>query len=169
MSSDNKTTGRTQRTPTKRSRSDSPPSHQHWASHPPLKDTILQPIRQNTPSPSSIGCCVPRSKSPILPWGGFGTEEALNEFLDEHFDESGNYYELKKCDDCERIASAPFLENGTTSTDPIKDTKHYLHKIINSNDLDTMESKYDHNTALMNNTQLQIIHEGIKQEMYKKN
>ena len=30
-----------------------------------------------------------------------------------------------------------------------------------------MESKHDHNTALMNNTQLQIIHEGIKHEMDK--
>ena len=71
------------------------------------------------------------------------------------------------CDDCERITSAPFLENEATSTDSIKDMEHYLHKIIDSEDLDTMESKYDHNTALMNNTQLQIIHEGIKQEMDK--
>ena len=30
-----------------------------------------------------------------------------------------------------------------------------------------MESKHDHNTALMNNTQLHIIHEGIKQDMDK--
>ena len=30
-----------------------------------------------------------------------------------------------------------------------------------------MESKHDHNTALMSNTQLQIIHEGIKHEMDK--
>ena len=43
--------------------------------------------------------------------------------------------------------------------------EEYLHKIIDSDDLNTMESKYDHNTALINNTQLQIIHEGIKQEM----
>ena len=68
LSSDNQTPGSTQKTPTKRSRSDSPPSHQDWASHPPLKDTIFQPIRQTTPSPSSMGCCVPRSKSQILPW-----------------------------------------------------------------------------------------------------
>ena len=45
--------------------------------------------------------------------------------------------------------------------------EEYLHKIIDSDDLDTMESKSDHNTALMNNTQLQIIHKGIKQEMNK--
>merc|ERR1712240_291352 len=65
------------------------------------------------------------------------------------------------------MESAPFLENEATSTDPIKDMEEYLHKIIDSDDLDTMESKYDHNTALMNNTQLQIIHEGIKHEMDK--
>ena len=101
--------------------------------------------------------------------GGFRTEEAAYEFLDEHFDKSGNYYDLKKCDDCERIASAPFLENEATSTDPIKDMEEYLHKVIDSNDLDIMEPKYDHNTALINNTQLQIIHEGIKQEIDKEN
>ena len=36
-----------------------------------------------------------------------------------------------------------------------------------SDDLDTMESKHDHNSGLMNNTQLQIIHEGIKHELDK--
>ena len=99
-----------------------------------------------------MGCCVPRSKEPLIPWGGFGTEEALNEFLDEHFDKSCNYYGLKKCDDCDRVTSAPFLESETTHPDPIKDMECYLHKIIDSNDLDTMESKHEHNTALMKNT-----------------
>ena len=45
--------------------------------------------------------------------------------------------------------------------------EEYLHKIIDSDDQDTKESIYDHNNTLINNTQLQIIHEGIKQEMYK--
>ena len=103
-----------------------------------MKDTILEPIRQDTPSPSSMGCCVPRSKDPIVPWGGFGSEEAVYEFLDKHFDKSGNYYDLEKCDDCERIASLPFLENQATSTDPIKDMEEYLHKIIDSYDLDML-------------------------------
>ena len=87
--------------------------------------------------------------------------------LIKHLDESGNYYDLKKYDDCERIASTPFLGNEATSTDPIKYMEEYLHEIIDSDDLDTMESKYDHNTTLINNTQLQIIHEGLKQEMDK--
>ena len=46
LSSNDQNPGSTQRTPTKRSRSNSPPKHQQWASHPPLKDTILQPIRK---------------------------------------------------------------------------------------------------------------------------
>merc|ERR1712240_951074 len=98
---------------------------------------------------------------------GSRSEEGVYEFFDKHFGQSGNYYDLKKCNDCNRIASAPFLENKAISTDPIKDMERYLHKIIDSDDLDTMESKYDHNMALMNNTQLQIIHEGIKHEMDK--
>ena len=154
-------------TPTKRSRPDSPPAHHPWSSHSPLKDTILTPIRQDIPSPSSMGCCVPRSKDPIVPWGGIRSEEAVYEFLDKHFDKSGNYYNLKKCDDCERITSALFLETETTFPDPIKDMEHYLHRIIDSDDVDTRDSKHDHNEALMNHKQLKIIHEGIKHEMDK--
>ena len=45
--------------------------------------------------------------------------------------------------------------------------EHYLHRIIESDDVDTKESKHDHNKALMNHTQLKIFHEGIKHEMDK--
>ena len=45
--------------------------------------------------------------------------------------------------------------------------EHYIHNIMDSDDKDTMESKHDHNSALMNNTQLHIIHDGIKHEMEK--
>ena len=41
----------------------------------------------------------------------------------------------------------------------------YLHKNLDSDDLGTMQSKCDHNDALINNTELQIIHEGMKAEM----
>ena len=36
--------------------------HSPWKTYPLVKDTILHPIHQETPSPNSIGCCVPRSK-----------------------------------------------------------------------------------------------------------
>lgn len=45
--------------------------------------------------------------------------------------------------------------------------EHYIHNITDADDLDTTESKLDHNTALMNNTELQIIHEGIKHKLDK--
>ena len=45
--------------------------------------------------------------------------------------------------------------------------ERYIHNITDADDLDTIESKLDHNSALMNNTQLQIIHEGIKHELDK--
>ena len=109
-SSGDQTPGSTQKTSTKRSRPYSPPAHHPWTSHLPLKDTILQPIQQDTPSPSSMGCCVPRSKDPIVPWEEIRTEEALNEFLDEHFDKSGNYYDLKKCDDLKELHLHYFLK-----------------------------------------------------------
>ena len=54
-----------------------------------------------------------------------------------------------------------------TSTDPTRDMEKYLHKILDSDDQYTMESKWDHHDALINNTQLQIIHEGLKAEMDK--
>ena len=54
-----------------------------------------------------------------------------------------------------------------TLADPITDMKKYLHKILDSDDPETMESKCDHNDALINNTQLQIIHEGLKAEVDK--
>ena len=47
------TPGSTQGTPTQRIRPDSPRTHSPWRTYPLLKDTILQPIRQDTPSPSS--------------------------------------------------------------------------------------------------------------------
>ena len=43
----------------------------------------------------------------------------------------------------------------------------YIHNITDADDLDTIESKLDHNSALTNNTELQIIHEGIKHELDK--
>ena len=45
--------------------------------------------------------------------------------------------------------------------------ERYIHKITDADDLDTIESKHDHNSAPMNYTQLQIIHEGIKHELDK--
>ena len=33
--------------------------------------------------------------------------------------------------------------------------EHYLHRIIDSDDMNTRESKHDHNEALINNTQIQ--------------
>ena len=126
-------------------------------------DTILQQLCQNIPSPSSIGYCVPRSKSPILLWAGFKTEQELTNFLEKPINKcSCSFDENKICEDCERINTAPFLENEMTSTDQITDMEKYLHKILDSDDPETMESKCDHNNALINNAQLHIIHEGIK-------
>ena len=43
----------------------------------------------------------------------------------------------------------------------------YLHKILETDNPETMELKCDHNDALINNTQLQIIHKGLKAEVDK--
>ena len=95
-------------------------------------------------------------------------KKALTEFLKKHINKCACYYDENKiCEDCERINTAPFLENEATSTDPIMDMEKYLHKIFESDYQDTMESKCDHNEALINNTQLQIIHEGLKAEIDK--
>ena len=78
-----------------------PPKHHQWTSHPLAKDTVLQQISS---SPSAEGCCVPRSKSPIPPWAGFGSKEALDEFIEECIDKCACYYDKDKiCEDCERI------------------------------------------------------------------
>ena len=45
--------------------------------------------------------------------------------------------------------------------------ERYIHKITDADDSDTIESKLNHNSALMNNTELQIIHEGFKHELNK--
>ena len=96
--------------------------------------------------------------------------EALNQFLEKHIDKCACYNDENKiCEDCARINTALFLENEMTSTDPITDMEKYLHKILDSDDPETMESKCDHNNALINITQLQIIHEGMKAEIDKEN
>ena len=141
--------------------------HSPWKTYPLVKDTVLQTIRQETPSPGSVGCCIPRSKEPLIPWGGFGTEEALTEFLDDVFDENGEYCHPEKCDDCDRVKLSPYIASNTNHSDPIKEMERYIHNITDADDLDTIESKHDHNSALMNNTELQIIHEGIKHELDK--
>ena len=56
-----------------------------------------------------------------------------------------------------------------TSADPITDMEKYLHKILDTDDLETMELKCDHNNALINNIKLQIIHKGLKAEVDKEN
>ena len=109
----------------------------------------------------------PKVKRTIDSLGGFGKEEALNEFLDNVFDENGEYCRPEKCDDCDRVKSTPFLESDTNHPDPIKEMERYIHNITDSDDKDTMESKHDHNSALINNTQLHIIHDGIKHELDK--
>ena len=43
----------------------------------------------------------------------------------------------------------------------------YLHKILDTYDPETMEYKCDHNDALIDNTQLQIIHKGLNAEVDK--
>ena len=45
--------------------------------------------------------------------------------------------------------------------------ERYIHRITDADDSETTESKLDHNEALMNNTELHIIHEGIKHELDK--
>ena len=78
-----------------------PPKHHQWVSHPPLKDTVLQQISS---SPSAEGCCVPRSKSPIPPWAGFGSKEALEEFIEEYIDKCAFYYDEDRiCENCEIV------------------------------------------------------------------
>ena len=78
-----------------------PPKHHQWTSHPLAKDTVLQQISS---SPSAEGCCVPRSKSPIPPWAGFGSKEALDELIEECIDKCACYYDKDKiCEDCEIV------------------------------------------------------------------
>ena len=45
--------------------------------------------------------------------------------------------------------------------------ERYIHKITDADDSETTESKLDHNAALINNTELHIIHGGIKHELDK--
>ena len=72
-----------------------------WTSHPLAKDTVLQQISS---SPSAEGCCVPRSNSPIPPWAGFGSKEALEEFIEECIDKCACYYDKDRiCEDCEIV------------------------------------------------------------------
>ena len=72
-----------------------------WTSHPLTKDTVLQQISSN---PSAEGCCVPRSNSPIPPWAGFRSKEALEEFIEEYIDKCACYYDRDKiCEDCEIV------------------------------------------------------------------
>lgn len=63
--------------------------HSPWKTYPLVKDTILYPIHQETPSPDLVGYYIPRSKEPLIPWEGFGTKEGLTECLDDVFDENG--------------------------------------------------------------------------------
>ena len=114
-----------------------------------------------------MGCCVPRSKEPLILWRGFSTEKVLKEFLDDVFNENGEYQLPEKCDDCDRVKSSPYIDSETNHSDPIKEMERYIHNITDADDLDTIESKHDHNSALMNNTELQINHEGIKHELDK--
>ena len=62
---------------------------------------------------------------------------------------------------------SPYIASDTNHSDPIKEMERYIHNITDADDSDTIESKLDHNSALMNNTELQIIHEGIKHELNK--
>ena len=72
-----------------------------WTSHPLAKDTVLQQISS---SPSAEGCCVPRSNSPIPPWAGFGSKEALEEFIKECIDKCACYYDKDRiCENCEIV------------------------------------------------------------------
>ena len=114
-----------------------------------------------------MGCCIPRSKEPLIPWGGFGTEEALKEFFDGVFDENGEYHCPEKCDDCDRIKLSPYIASDSNHSDPIKEMERYIYKITDADDSETTDSKLDHIAALMNNTELHIIHEGIKHELDK--
>merc|ERR1712240_713050 len=138
--------------------------HSPWKTYPLVKDTVQQTICQETPSPGSVGCCIPRSKEPLIPWRGFDTEEALTEFPDDVFDKNGEYRRPEECDDCNRIKSSPYI---ASDNNPIKEMERYIHKITDADDSETIESKLDHNSALMNNTELHIIHEGIKHELDK--
>ena len=103
----------------------------------------------------------------MIPWGGFGTEEALTEFLEDAFDENGEYRRPEECDDCDRIKLSPYIANDSNHTNLIKEMERYINKITDADDSETTESKLDHNAALMNNTELHIIHEGIKHELDK--
>ena len=72
-----------------------------WTSHPLAKDTVLQQISSSLSADSS---CVPRSNSPIPPWAGFGSKEALEEFIEECIDKCACYYDRDKiCEDCEIV------------------------------------------------------------------
>ena len=75
-----------------------PPKYHQRASHTLVKDRVLQQISS---SPSAEGCCFPRSKSPIPPWAGFGSKEALDEFIKECIDKWACYYDKDTiCEDC---------------------------------------------------------------------
>ena len=83
-----------------------------WTSHPLAKDTVLQQISS---SPSAEGCCVPRSKSPMPPWAGFGSKEALDEFIEEYIDKCASYYDEDKiCKDCEIVRESRGYDSEAT-------------------------------------------------------
>ena len=89
----------------RRARSHSPGTYSGWI-YTPLKEVKLPQMFQRTPSPSSIGCCVPRSNSPVQRWASFNSEEELTQFLHNSIPSHSE----GDCKDCERITTAPSLQ-----------------------------------------------------------
>ena len=78
-----------------------PPKHHQWVSHPLVEGTILQQI---SASPPAEGCCVPRLMSPISPWAGLESKQALNEFFKECVNKWVGYYDKDMiCEGCEIV------------------------------------------------------------------
>ena len=75
-------------------------------------------------------------------WAGFKTEQELTNYLEKHINKCNCVIDENKiCEDCDRINTAPFLENEMTSADPITDMEKYLHKILDTDDPETIELK----------------------------
>ena len=64
--------------------------HHQWVSHPLVGDIILQQINA---SPHAEGFYVARSMSPISPWAGLESKEALDKFIKECVNKWVSYYD----------------------------------------------------------------------------
>ena len=110
-------------------------------------------------SPSSEGCCIPRSDSPIQRWAGFNSEEELTKFLQNIIPSHSE----DECKDCERIVTTPSLQTELSLSDnPLEEMEQYVHTVLDDDDPDIIECKDIYNQALIHNKEVQGLHDHLE-------